>query len=64
MTWLEKFHAEHKTLSQGYIMAEYCPDDKLVHMVCETTDGQPDCVRCWMRQVPESGESVEGPDRT
>lgn len=53
MNWLEKFHKEHPQLSPGYIVAMYCPNDKLVNMVCEETDGQPDCEKCWARPVPE-----------
>jgi len=72
MTWLDKFKADHPTLDDDYIMDMYCPDDKLVSMICEESDGLPECRKCWLRQVPEPveatigrpGETTEGPDRT
>lgn len=65
MTWLEKFKADHPEIEgkavDGYIVAQYCPNDKLVSMNCEETDGEPDCDACWRRRMPEDGEA--GPDR-
>ena len=61
MTWLEKFKADHPTIPEDYIIADFCPNDKLVSMKCEETDGVPDCDACWRRQMPEDG--VAGPDR-
>lgn len=63
MTCLEKFKSEHPRMSVRYIVTTYCPDDKLVHMVCEETDGQPDCWKCWDRPVPDEGTTQNGPDR-
>lgn len=60
MTWLEKFKEEHPTLTEGYIIAEFCPEDGLVGM-CPEIDGEVDCIKCWNRQMPEDGEA--GPDR-
>ena len=64
MTWLEKFKADHPTLTDEEIMDEYCPDDGLVSF-CPLFGGVPDCRKCWLRPVPDAdGLSAEGPDRT
>lgn len=61
MTWLEAFKKDHPTIPEGYIIADFCQNDKLVSMKCEETDGEPDCDACWNRTMPEDGEA--GPDR-
>jgi len=64
MTWLDKFKADHPTLSDEYIIDEYCPDDGLVSN-CPLFDGEPDCEKCWRRPAPEKpgGITQDGPDR-
>ena len=63
MTWLEKFKADHPTLTEGYIIAEFCPTDGLVSMCPSDSAGNVlECEECWNRQMPE--ETTEGPDRT
>ena len=61
MTYLDRFKREHPTLDADYIMDMYCPDDKLVSMICEGTDGLPECRKCWLRQVPDDDITVAGP---
>ena len=62
MTWLEKFKADHPTLAEGYIIAEFCPEDGLVGKCPEDGTGNVlECEECWNRQMPEDGEA--GPDR-
>lgn len=62
MTWLEKFKADHPTLTEGYIIAEFCPEDGLVSMCPSDSAGNVlECEECWNRQMPEDGEA--GPDK-
>lgn len=61
MTWLEKFHKEHPSLAESYIMEEFCSEDGLVGM-CPEIDGEVDCEKCWLRQVPENdGRAMPAP---
>lgn len=61
MTWLEKFHKEHPTLAEGYIIAEFCPEDGLVSMCPSDSAGNVlECEECWMRpaDTESNGETV------
>ena len=60
MTWLEAFKKDHPSLSEEFIMDEFCPVDGLLGR-CPEFDGEVDCEKCGRRQMPEDGEA--GPDR-